>query len=146
MSYGVLMSILAAVTWGITYTLDQKLLDKVSPMVLLSINGALSMAVALPVVLWRDGPSAYSAIAQDRSWLLLLVLAQVLTLAANWLIFTSIANVGAALASIFEIAYPVFVVLFSTIVFGTALTPATMLGGTLILIGSTVIVMQDQLG
>lgn len=138
-----LYAIGAAVFWGLTYTIDEKLLRSASPLMLLAAHGATNLAVALPLLLIFEERPALAGLLQDRSWLGLLIVAQLLGVAANYCIFAAIAGLGASTASIFEIAYPLFVVLFSWLAYGSFPDARTWLGGALILAGSAIIVSGE---
>ena len=64
----------------------------------------------------------------------------VLAALANFLIFSSIKSLGASTASVFETAYPLFVVLFSYGFFKVKPSLPFIVGTALILIGSAVII------
>jgi len=137
---GLLYAIGAAVSWGITYTIDEKLLRSASPLVLIAIHGAINLGLALPLLLVFEERSALVGLAQDKTWLGLLIGAQILGVAANYCILAAISALGASTASIFEIAYPLFVVLFSWLAYGSLPHPSAWFGGALILIGSAIII------
>jgi drug/metabolite transporter (DMT)-like permease len=63
----------------------------------------------------------------------------ILAIVANFLIFSGIKALNATDASIIEIAYPFFVALFSYFVFKSNPNVYFFLGGTLIFIGSIII-------
>ena len=145
MKLGYFFAILAAVTWGVTYTIDEKLLRSSSPAVLLFLHGFFNMLIALPIVLYREGPGAFLRVVDDRSMLGLLVVAQILAALAGLFIYIGIDKLGAARSSIFEIAYPLFVVLFCWLAYGTKLQPSTLLGGGLIFAGSALIIFNQRM-
>ena len=59
----------------------------------------------------------------------------VLAVIANFLIYSAIRLVGASTASLFEITYPFFVVLFSAVLLGEGGTGSFMAGALLIFAG-----------
>ncbi len=136
---GYLLAIAAAVTWGLVYALDQKILKVTPPIVLLFIHSLVATVLMLPFVLFETAPFS-ATLAAGRNHLLLLLSAIALATLASFLIFGSIKILGASHASILEISYPFFVVLFSFILFRNTLPPAFYVGGGLILIGSFIII------
>jgi drug/metabolite transporter (DMT)-like permease len=139
-----LYAIGAAIFWGLTYTIDEKLLRSASPLALLAVHGAMNLGIALPLLLAFEERSALVGLVQDRSWLGLLIVAQLLGVAANYCIFAAIQGLGASTASIFEISYPLFVVLFSWLAYGSFPDARAWLGGALILGGSALIVFGES--
>ena len=71
-------------------------------------------------------------------WLIILSLA--LAALANLFIFSSIKILGASTASIFEISYPFFVVLFTFLIYGAEFNLYFLIGAVLIFAGSAMII------
>lgn len=134
----------AALVWGIHYPLVEQALRK------LSLVGVLVLTVApVPLLALAFAP----ALAADaRAWLAmgwperLAVTAPALTsLFATLLLFLSIGSRNAALASLIEITYPLFVVGFAYLLFRELhWTPAVALGALMILGGVSVIVLATR--
>ncbi len=138
MNIGFLYAIGAAVTWGVVYTIDQKILITTSPMTLMFINSLITVLIMLPFVFFEGG--SIKALASTGKTNLILIFASVLLCTvASFFIFSSIKSIGASSASIIEIAYPFFVVAFSFIVFRTVPSVPTLLGGVLIFIGAAIV-------
>ena len=129
----------AAVTWGLVYALDQKILSGSSPLAYLFINSLLTAILLLPF-LFLDGAPIKSIFHSSGNILWLIVASVVLAALANFLIFSGIKILGANDASIIEIAYPFFVVFFSFIIFRATPNVYFFLGGALIFIGSIIII------
>ncbi len=138
-SVGFLYAIGAAVTWGLVYTLDQKILSNVSPITLLFIDSLITAILMLPFVFFDNG-SVKALFSSGKTNLALVGLSLALALLANFLIFSSIKIVGSSAASIIEIAYPFFVILFSFILFRSTPNIYFFMGGILIFIGSIIII------
>ena len=136
---GFIYAIGAAVTWGLVYTIDQKILTDVSPMALLFIDSLLIAIILLPFVFFDNG-SIKTLLSSGKTNLWLILLSVILAAVANFLIFSGIKNLNASIASIIEIAYPFFVVLFSFIFFRSVPNLYFFLGGALIFIGSIIII------
>jgi drug/metabolite transporter (DMT)-like permease len=137
--FGFVYAIGAAVTWGLVYTIDQRILSGVSPMTLLFIDSVITTAIMLPFVFFSHG--SIKAVMNSGSTNLLLIIGSViLAILANFLIFSGIKSLGAPTASIIEIAYPFFVVLFAFLFFRSTPNIYFFLGGSLIFIGSIIII------
>jgi len=136
---GFIYAIAAAVTWGLVYTIDQKILDKVSPLSLLFIDSVLIAIITLPILLF-DSQSIKDLLGSGKFNLGLIFISVVLATLANFFIFSGIKILGASTASIFEIAYPFFVILFSFLIFRTSLNLYFLLGAIFIFAGSLIII------
>jgi len=136
-------AILAAVVWGIHYPLIGHTLKY------LSLPGLL-LLTTLPVLLLA--PLFSHALANDlrvlqaSSWPeRLLLLAPALTsLVGAVLLFNAIGAKNATLASLIEIAYPAFVVLFAWLLFREIhLTTSALIGGVLVMSGVVLIASSN---
>lgn len=136
---GFVYAIGAAITWGLVYALDQKILSGSSPLAYLFINSLLTAIILLPFLLF-DGAPIKAIFASKESIWWLIIASVVLAALANFLIFSGIKILGADTASIIEIAYPFFVVLFSFFIFRAQPNLYFFLGGALIFIGSVIII------
>ncbi len=129
----------AAVAWGAVYTIDQRVLRGASPFALLFVNSILTALLLLPFIFFEKNSLSSITGSSVRIWLLIIT-ALALAALANYFIFSSIKILGASTASIFEIAYPFFVVLFTSIVFQKAPSLYFALGAVLIFAGAVVII------
>jgi len=134
-----MLAIAAAVGWGLTYAIDQKILGHIAPTTLLFVHSVLAAVLMLPFVLLRDHGGAELWSLGRVNWTYFIVAIVVATV-ANVLILSSVKILGASTASIFEIAYPFFVVLFSFFLFRSTPNIYFFLGGALIFVGSMVII------
>ena len=139
MNPGFLFAIGAAITWGLVYTIDQRVLSGVSPFALLFIDSVVTAVVMLPFVFLDEKPILAALTSGERTWELI-VLSIILAAFANFLIFSAIKLIGAPSASIIEISYPFFVVLFSYVFLRAMPNLYFLIGGVLIFLGSAVIV------
>lgn len=137
MKIGFLYALAASVTWGLIYALDQKILVRTTPINLLFVGSVISL-VALSPILITNSPFT-ELIKSGKANVYLFIFNSLLNLLAAWFIYSGIKSVGASAASILEIAYPFFVILFSFFLYGQTLTPAFMLGGAFIFIGAFII-------
>jgi len=138
-SIGLIYATLAAVTWGLVYTIDQKILDKVSPAPLIFITSLLVVILSMPIMMIDPRPLKI-LLNSGKLNLGLIVLTVLLTTLANFFIFSGIKILGASTASIFEIAYPFFVILFSFLLYKTSLNIYFFFGSVLIFLGSFIII------
>ena len=138
LSSGYLSAFGAAITWGLVYAIDEKILAGVSPVSLVFIDSCLMALFMLPFILINRGFLQEVSTATKLQWPLMIV-AVLLALGANFLILSAIKLLGASNASIIEIAYPFFVVLFSFIMFRAVPNAYFFLGGSLIFIGSLIL-------
>ncbi len=136
---GYFYAIAAAVTWGFVYAIDQKILNKVSPSMLVLINAFFSMAVLLPFVFLKS-KNFKEITTLDRPTVNYIILSLIFTLSANLLIYIAIQHLGSSKAAIFEIAYPFFVVIFSIMMFNAQVNGYFVLGALLMFIGSAIII------
>lgn len=109
---GYIYAVMAAITWWFVYAIDQKILDKVSPSVLMFINSIFSIIILLPLLLYYSN-ELKNITKLDNSSLKIIGLSLIFTLIANILIYVAIRHLGSSKAAIFEIAYPFFVIIFS---------------------------------
>lgn len=136
---GFLYAIGAAVTWGVVYAIDQRVLRGASPFALLFIDSLLTTVLLLPIIFFDKGSLNSLSNTSTRVWLLILASLAFAAL-ANFFIFSSIKILGASTASIFEIAYPFFVVLFTYFAFHTTPTLYFLFGAILIFAGAVIII------
>lgn len=137
MEPGYLYAIGAAVTWGLMYAIDEKILSKISPLNLLFIQCVLIALILLPFFIVSNG---LADLTKNRAIWLLLALTVLLAVIGNFWILKSIQLLGATTASSFEISYPFFVAIFSMLLFGARLSLPVVMGGILIFLGSIVII------
>ncbi|HSO99957.1 MAG TPA: EamA family transporter [Thioalkalivibrio sp.] len=130
----------AALLWGVHYPLLEHALKRVSlvTVLVLTVLPVLVVALFYRETLWRDLGVLMSLDWPDRGRILLLSLT---SLSATVMLFMAIGSRNATLASLIEITYPVFVVLFTWLFFRQIhVTPAAALGGVLVMAGAALII------
>lgn len=138
-SNGFLYATLAAVTWGLVYAFDQGVLKGASPLWFLFVSSVITAVLLLPVVFFdRSLLGSLSGISM-RVWFFV-VASVVLAALANFFIFSSIKLIGSSRASVIEIAYPFFVVIFSYFAFKTTPSIYFLIGAILIFAGAATII------
>lgn len=131
----------AAVLWGLTYVLMERLFHAISVVTLLLITSFLAVGVFLPFA-WLHGDLARDL---RTIWLTPAVLRTLLVYCAVWIaaeicISLSIAAKNASLAGLIEISYPIFIIFFSIVLFQeNPLNTAVVIGGALIFAGVAII-------
>ncbi len=133
----------AATIWGIHYPLVDNALKRISPV------GVL-MLTAIPVLLvsalfYRHLAADYLVIkGMDWSSKLLVIALGATSIVGTVLLYMSINSRNATLASLIEISYPVFVVLFSYLLFRQVhVTPSVVAGGLLVFAGVALIILNN---
>ncbi|MFH0712909.1 MAG: DMT family transporter [Candidatus Jorgensenbacteria bacterium] len=139
METGFIYAIGAAVLWGFIYTIDQKVLSDVAPMTLLFIHAIVATIIVLPLIFFSNGLTNNILAVGKTNWLLIIFTVALATL-ANFFILSSIRGLNASIASIIEISYPFFVVLFSYILFRSTPNIYFFIGGILVFLGSFIII------
>ncbi len=129
----------AAIVWGLVYTIDQRILSAVSPFGLLFIDSVLTMLIMLPFVIF-DSQALKPLFHSSSKTFILMISSVALAALAGFLIFSGIKRIGAAEASIIEISYPFFVILFTYLIFKSKLNIYFLLGGLLVFLGSAIII------
>ncbi len=132
----------AAVLWGGVYTIDERLLKAgISPVVLM-IAHSLFMLPLYFLLNWKQagGMSEIKLLFQNKDLIYLFVLGSVLAVAANIIILMGFAEKNAALVSLVEISYPIFIILFSYMfIKDFNISLYTLFGGLMIFAGVFVV-------
>jgi drug/metabolite transporter (DMT)-like permease len=136
----------AAVLWGLDYAITGQVLKKISFPTLISIELLCGFLVMLVITLvTKSWKADFSTILSSRSLFILIAIITVSFAVANLLITASIQQKGASIASIIEISYPFFVVIFTGLIFKeNDLNAATMIGGVLVFLGVSVIYLFNK--
>ncbi len=135
---GLVFAFGAALTWGLVYAVDQKILTELTPLTLLFVQSMVTVVVLAPFVIFEHGLFE-SVRTMSRTTTSFMGISLLLTIIANMLILYSIQSLGAATAAMLEITYPIFVVLATLILFGTFPSVYVLMGGTLILAGAMIV-------
>lgn len=135
---GIIFAFGAAVTWGVVYTVDQKILTELSPLTLLFVQYVVTALILAPFV-FAQSSVVQSIHAMSTHTAVLMLTTILFTIAANMFILNSIKLLGASTASIVEITYPLFVVLLALVIYGTVPNAYVLFGGAIILVGSMIV-------
>ena len=139
-----LAAIGAAIIWGIHYPLIDFAMKRLSVYSVLLIS-VLPVLFLMPMFL-RDvarDVEVFKLLPTNEQWLVAAI-GLTSTLGAV-LLYLSVNSKNATLASLIEITYPVFVVLFAYIFFRQVhVNTSVILGGLMILIGAGLIIYNNQ--
>jgi drug/metabolite transporter (DMT)-like permease len=141
-TYGYLLAFVAAVLWGLTYCLDEKVLEGVSIPKLYFLHSLCGIVLA-GVILLAQGNSVASIFHIEPAIRPLMAVTLVTATAAAFAILGSIQVLGAGTSAVLEISYPLFVALFSVLLFKGQLELPVVIGGAFIFVGSAVIVLAS---
>jgi len=134
----------AAMTWGVYYPLADMALKKVSiySVILLSM---IPVLLVLPVFIRTvsDDFDAVRRLPWSEQWIFLVL--GLIGLVGEVLVYIAITGKNATLASLIEMTYPVFVVIFAYLFYREVhVTPSVFIGGALILTGAAIIIYNNQ--
>ena len=136
------LAVLASVLWGLTYCLDERVLASLSVSKLYFLHCVCGMLVAGAILLFQGhAPAALFKIDTAAASIPLVGLTLVTATAAALSILGSIQLLGANQSAVLEISYPLFVALFSVVLFKGHLEIPVVVGGIFIFIGSAIIVL-----
>lgn len=141
-SLGFGLAVLASVLWGLTYCLDERVLASLSVFKLYFLHCLCGLLVAgLVLLIQGSSPAALISIDTARASLPLVGVTLLTATAAALSILGSIQLLGAGRSAVLEISYPLFVAVFSVLLFKGQLQPQVVIGGVFIFIGSAIIVL-----
>jgi len=143
MKLGYVYALLTSILWGLVYTFYQKLLDDVNPICILFVTSLISTIMLLPFFLINDSPLV-KILDIDKRILSQLLLASIIAALANVFLYLSIQSLNATVASILEITYPLFIILFSFFMFKYVPNVYTLIGSLFIFIGVTIVIVKGS--
>ena len=130
----------ASVFWGMSYVFNEEIYKKISVFTALGI-ASLAIFVLTILMAYFTGnlKPDLMAIASSKKLMWYVVGGVLALFVAELFIGFSIAAKNATLAGLIEISYPLFIVLFSYILFKSTVTIPTMIGGFIIFSGVFII-------
>ncbi|NDC54615.1 MAG: hypothetical protein EBZ74_10090 [Planctomycetia bacterium] len=141
-SHGLILAVVASILWGLTYCLDERVLSSLSVFKLYFLHCLCGVVVAGAILLVRGAsPAGLFALDAAEVSLPLVGLTLITATAAALSILGSIQVLGAGTSAVLEISYPLFVALFSVLLFKGQLQLSVIVGGMFIFIGSAIIVL-----
>jgi drug/metabolite transporter (DMT)-like permease len=141
----IVYALLASMVWGLDYALAGKIFqERIAPITLLAlqmlIGGSVFFVIASVTTLKGD----IATLSSNRGTLWLTVAALFGFAIGNLLIALSVQAKNATLAGLIEISYPIFIALFSLLLFKEShVTPSVVLGGALIFAGVSIIYLNS---
>lgn len=139
---GYLLAFLASALWGLTYTLDEKVLEDLPPVKVYFLHCVVGMFISGSVWLANGGrPLGLLPSSAETANRRILLASMLIGCIAGLAIVISIVRLGASLAAILEISYPIFVLVFSWLLFGKTTNRSVLVGGALIFLGSAIIIL-----
>ena len=139
-----LAALAAAVTWGIYYPLVDMALKRISlfSVMLLSLLPVLLM---MPLFLKTVSDDVATVKMLPASEQLIIASLGLIGLFGEVMVYIAISGKNATLASLIEMSYPLFVVVFAYLFYRQMhVTPSVLIGGLMILMGSGLIVYNNQ--
>ncbi len=136
----ILLALGASLFWGMSYVLSEEIYKKISVFTALSIT-SLAVFVLTLIIAYFTGnlkPDLAEIVSSKR--LMWYVFGAIIALlVAELFIGFSITAKNATLSGLIEISYPIFIALFSYILFKNSVTLSTVIGGIIIFTGVFVI-------
>jgi drug/metabolite transporter (DMT)-like permease len=135
-----LAALAAAITWGIYYPLVDMALKRISlySVILLSM---IPVMLAIPLFLntLRNDIETVRALPTSEQWIFAVL--GLIGLFGEVMVYIAITGKNATLASLIEMTYPLFVVIFTYVFYRQMqITPSVFAGGLLILVGAGLII------
>lgn len=139
---GFALAVLASVLWGLTYCLDERLLESLSVFKVYLLHCLCGAAVAA-VILLAQGTTPLGLVSIDPTRVspALVVLTMATATIATLAILGSIQLLGSHQSAVLEISYPLFVALFSVLFFNGRLGLPVVVGGGFIFLGAAIIAL-----
>lgn len=137
----IFFAVAASVLWGLVYAVNEKVYNYIRVMPYLAIS-FLVAGVVMTGISMMSGEffKDMSAIISSQKLFVLVVGGIILLILAEICIGYSIMGKSATIAGLIEISYPIFIVIFSYVLFKeNHMSYATALGGALVFAGISVI-------
>lgn len=137
----IIFAIGASIFWGMSYVLSEQIYKHVSVISSLSIMLLVSgLVVGLVGLFSGTLPKDFNTILESNKVLGLVAAGTFFLIIAELCIGFSIVNKNATIAGLIEISYPVFIALFSYLLFKeNQINVATAIGGAVVFIGIGII-------
>ena len=138
---GYIFAILAALFRWFVYSIDQKILEKISPIHLMWYYAVFTSCI-LGFVFFFKGESTLTPLQKNTNLFIPIMISFFLSLFATYCIYIAIQKLGAPRAVIFEISYPFFVILISYFLFKTGNINIYFIIGSLFLFAGSYIIIR----
>lgn len=140
-----LYALAAAVLWGFSYALSEKVLRAgVAPSFMLVFSALITLPLYLGLVVYKGQLGTSLDIMLENKKLFLMAFAMAGTVViANYFILLGIGHKSATIASLIEMSYPLFTAFFTWLIFrDLQITPAVVVGAALMMLGVTIIYVK----
>lgn len=134
----------AAVTWGIYYPLVDMALKRISlfSVILLSMIPVL-LVTPLFLKVISDDIEAVKSLSVSEQWIIASL--GLIGLFGEVMVYLAISGKNATLASLIEMTYPLFVVIFAYVFYKQMhVTASVFIGGLMVLVGSGLIIYNNK--
>ena len=139
---GLALAVAASVLWGLTYCLDERVLEGMSVFKLYFLHCLAGAFVAGVILLAQGHPiGSLMRIEPGTVSLPLVAITLATATAAALAILGSIQLLGASKSAVLEISYPLFVAVFSYCFFGGHVQSPVLIGGGFIFVGAAIIAL-----
>lgn len=124
-----------AILWGFVYCLGGEIVKQIDKKTYIFLS-SLTSTIVYGCLCWDKVPETIQALQSKKIVILWLVLAIISTLTANYLSLLAVQLKNASLASMVEISYPLWVVLFTYLIFSDKqVSILSVIGGIFVIIG-----------
>lgn len=135
----------ASLARGLQYVLLEKLLMRIPSVLFFAISSTVSLLLRWAILAIQKTPLPFKSYFQDTQTLRLIVAVTVLFLIGNVMIVFAIKGKNVTVASLIEISYPLFVVLFGYLLYrNTHLNTGTIVGGICIFVGIALVYLFNR--
>lgn len=136
----IVFALLAALLWGLNYSLAEKLLHSLSIFTLLALEMLLGAMVFSLLAGLGSFKKDWQTLSNEPNLLILTLIQVVVVSMASYLIALSVRAKNATAAGIIELIYPLFTIFFTWLLFReNHASSSVLIGGTLIFIGVLII-------
>lgn len=136
----IIFALSASLFWGISYVLSGEIYKKISIFTSLGIMSFFVCIAAFLISYFNNSlKSDFTSITSSKRLLLYVIGGTLALLIAELCIGTSIVEKNATLAGLIEISYPIFIAIFSYLIFKSQVTYPTIVGGFVIFSGIFII-------
>lgn len=136
----IIYAVLAAILWGLNYSLAEKVLQSISPITLLALEMLTGSIIFLVLAYFMQLKTDLTVLLTQPKLLCWTIAEIFVVLIASYFIVVSIQSKNATVAGIIELIYPIFTILFTWILFQeNHVNFPTIFGGIFILLGVIII-------
>lgn len=140
MKFGILVATVAAIAWGYVYATKDNLVQSMNPLSLMAAFYLTGAVVLAPVAFFNRADMVNGVMANP--WEFATAVAGILI--AETCIIWSISLLGGTEAGLVEVSYPLWTALALYLFYGKVPSTGTVIGGTLIMAGITVIALSKS--